>query len=82
MLIKVGFAAESENIIRNAKKKLLEKGAQLIVANDITAKNTGFNSNNNQVTILDTYGNSEELPILTKYEVADILLDRILPYLH
>ena len=82
MLLKVGFAAESENIIENAKKKLFDKGVALIVANDITAKDSGFHADTNRVIILDTKGNIEKLPLLTKYEVANILLDRILTHLN
>ncbi|MDD4874595.1 MAG: bifunctional phosphopantothenoylcysteine decarboxylase/phosphopantothenate--cysteine ligase CoaBC, partial [Dehalococcoidales bacterium] len=64
--IKVGFAAESENIVENASVKLKEKGLDLIVANDITAKDSGFGTDTNKVTIIDNKGKVEELPLLTK----------------
>jgi len=51
--LKVGFAAESENIIENASKKLKEKGLHLIVANDITDKESGFGADTNRVIIID-----------------------------
>ncbi|MCJ7769238.1 MAG: bifunctional phosphopantothenoylcysteine decarboxylase/phosphopantothenate--cysteine ligase CoaBC, partial [Dehalococcoidales bacterium] len=61
--IKVGFAAESEDLIANAKKKLKEKDLDLIVANDITAKDSGFSADTNKVTIIDKSGKLEDLPL-------------------
>jgi phosphopantothenoylcysteine decarboxylase/phosphopantothenate--cysteine ligase len=75
--IKVGFAAESEDIIANARRKLAEKGLDLIVANDITDKESGFGADTNKVTIIDKEGKVEKLPLLTKREVADGVLDRV-----
>jgi phosphopantothenoylcysteine decarboxylase/phosphopantothenate--cysteine ligase len=75
--IKVGFAAESENIIENAAIKLKEKGLHLIVANDITSEDSGFGSDNNRVIIIDRKEVTEELPLLSKREVADRILDRV-----
>jgi len=75
--IKVGFAAESENIIENALTKMKEKGLHLIVANDITATDSGFGADTNRVIIIDKKEETEELPLLTKREVADRILDRI-----
>ncbi|MDD4924015.1 MAG: phosphopantothenoylcysteine decarboxylase, partial [Dehalococcoidales bacterium] len=75
--IKVGFAAESENIIENALTKLKEKGLHLIVVNDITSKDSGFGSETNCVTIIDRKEGMEELPLLNKREVADRILDRV-----
>jgi phosphopantothenoylcysteine decarboxylase/phosphopantothenate--cysteine ligase len=76
-IIKVGFAAESEDIAANARRKLMEKGLDLIVANDITDPDSGFGADNNKVTIIDKEGKVEELPLLTKREVADRVLDRV-----
>lgn len=76
-LIKVGFAAESEDLIANAKKKLKEKGLDLIVANDITDKDSGFGADTNKVVIIDKNGKIEELPLMNKREVADKILDRV-----
>ena len=76
-VLRVGFAAETDNLISNAKKKLMEKGLALIVANDVTKPESGFNVDTNQVTILDSHGGSEELPILPKSMVGDKILDRV-----
>ncbi len=76
-LIKVGFAAESENLIRNATAKLKEKGLDLIVANDITAIDSGFDVDDNKVILIDCMGNKEELPLMSKSEVAHRVLDKV-----
>jgi phosphopantothenoylcysteine decarboxylase/phosphopantothenate--cysteine ligase len=75
--VKVGFAAESENLLKNAQAKLKAKKLDLIVANDITAKDSGFGADTNQVTIIDKQGNTEQLPLLSKREVAEQVLDRV-----
>jgi phosphopantothenoylcysteine decarboxylase/phosphopantothenate--cysteine ligase len=75
--IKVGFAAESEDMISNARKKLEQKGLDLIVANDITAADSGFDVDTNEVTLIDRNGKTEELPLMTKREVAERILDRV-----
>ncbi len=75
--IKVGFAAESEDLVANAKLKLEKKQLDLIVANDITSPESGFNTETNKVTIIDRKGNTDELPLLTKREVAEKVLDRV-----
>jgi len=75
--IKVGFAAESSNLVENAKQKLQQKGLALIVANDITASDSGFGTDTNRVTIIDREGKIDSLPLLPKREVADKVLDRV-----
>lgn len=75
--IKVGFAAESENLIANAKKKLATKRLDLIIANDITKLDSGFDADTNRVIIIDKKGKTEELPLLSKREVADKVLDKV-----
>jgi len=75
--IRVGFAAESENMVANAKKKLADKKLDLIVANDITAKDSGFGVDTNKVTIIAKKGKAESLPLMSKREVADKILDRV-----
>jgi phosphopantothenoylcysteine decarboxylase / phosphopantothenate---cysteine ligase len=80
-LVRVGFAAESEDLIANAGAKLRAKGLDLIAANDITLSDSGFGADNNRVTIIDRAGRKEELPLLPKYRVAHLLLDRLLPLL-
>jgi phosphopantothenoylcysteine decarboxylase/phosphopantothenate--cysteine ligase len=74
----VGFAAESRDLIANAQKKLREKSLDLIVANDITAKDAGFSVDTNRVTLIDADGHVEELPLLSKVEVAERVLERVL----
>lgn len=79
--VKVVFAAETENMVENAVGKLKRKGAQLIVANDVTATDAGFGTDDNRVTILDLDGGAEELPLMSKYDVAVRVLDRVVPLL-
>jgi len=75
--IKVGFAAESSNLVENAKQKLKQKGLALIVGNDITASDNGFSADSNRVTIIDREGKVDSLPLMPKREVADKILDRV-----
>jgi len=72
-----GFAVESENLMENAKAKMLEKNMDLIVANDVTKEGAGFQSDTNVVKILSRDGDVEDLPMMDKIEVADRILDRI-----
>jgi len=58
-------------------KKVKRKGLDLIVANDITEKDCGFGTETNRVTIIDSKGKAEELPLLPKGEVADRILDQL-----
>ena len=76
-LVKVGFAAESENLIENAKAKIASKDLDLIVANDITAKDSGFASDTNRATLIHASGATEKLPLMYKYDVANAILDRV-----
>jgi phosphopantothenoylcysteine decarboxylase / phosphopantothenate---cysteine ligase len=75
--IKVGFAAESANLEENAREKLKQKGLDLIVANDISSGDSGFDVDTNRVTIIDKEGGVDGLPLLTKHEVAERVLDRV-----
>jgi phosphopantothenoylcysteine decarboxylase/phosphopantothenate--cysteine ligase len=72
----VGFAAETHNVRAEAKRKLREKNLDLIVANDVTAPGAGFEVETNRVTIFDSHS-EEQLPLLTKREVAEHIMDRI-----
>jgi phosphopantothenoylcysteine decarboxylase/phosphopantothenate--cysteine ligase len=72
----VGFAAESQDLIQNARAKLAAKNMDLIVANDITAPEAGFAAETNRVTLLDRTGDVLELPLLHKAEVAEAILSR------
>ncbi|MCI5551740.1 MAG: bifunctional phosphopantothenoylcysteine decarboxylase/phosphopantothenate--cysteine ligase CoaBC [Clostridiales bacterium] len=72
----VGFAAETNNVIENAQGKLKRKALDLIVANDVTRAGAGFDVDTNIVTLIDGEG-MKELPMMTKREVADGILDRV-----
>ena len=80
--IVVGFSAETENIIKNAKMKIKEKYCDLIVANDVSQKEYGFNSNFNKVTIIDKKGKIKSIPKNKKSYIANaiakIILDKLL----
>ena len=73
----VGFAAESENIVENAKKKLESKKLDMIVANDITKKGAGFATSTNSVIIIDKSGNIKETGLLTKTRIAQEILNML-----
>ena len=75
--IRVGFAAESNDIVANAKKKLEKKKLDMIVANDITAADSGFGVDTNKVILIDKKGKVEKLPLMSKREVADRILDGV-----
>lgn len=75
--ILVGFCAETENLIEEAKRKLKEKNLDLIVANDITQQGAGFEVDTNIVSIIDREGKVESLPKLPKAQVAKLIWDRI-----
>ena len=74
----VGFAAETDDLLAYAKEKLHAKGLDLLVANDVTAPGSGFGSDNNRVWLLTREADPDELPLLSKRDVADRILDRIL----
>ncbi len=76
-LVKVAFAAETQDLIANAEKKLAAKGARLIVANDVTAADAGFGTDTNRITILDDQGGREVVPLMSKYGCATRILDRV-----
>ena len=71
----VGFAAETENVLDNARRKMETKNLDWIVANDVTAEGAGFDGDTNVVTFLGRRGQEMVLPLLTKREVAERLLD-------
>lgn len=73
----VGFAAESQDLLDNAQKKLERKRLDLIVANDISASDAGFAVETNRVVLLSPDGGREELPLMTKIEVAELLVSRV-----
>jgi phosphopantothenoylcysteine decarboxylase/phosphopantothenate--cysteine ligase len=75
--VTVGFAAESRDLLDNAAEKLKSKRLNMIVANDITAQDAGFGTDTNRVTIIHENGDRDTLPLLSKAEVADAILERI-----
>ena len=76
-LVKVGFAAESEDLETNARAKLHSKRLHLIAANDITAEGSGFASDTNRVVLFDSDGRREDLGLLPKYDAGNKILDRV-----
>ncbi len=76
-VVRVGFAAESQNLLAYARDKVARKGLDLIVANDITAVGAGFGTDTNLVTLIDASERVESLPLLSKYDVAMRILDRV-----
>lgn len=80
-IVKVGFAAETGDLVANARAKLLDKSLDLIAGNDVTAPGSGFAVDTNQVTIIDASGAVEALPLLSKYDVAHRVLDRVVALL-
>ena len=74
----VGFAMETENLVENAKDKMIARDMDLIVANELGLPGSGFQHDTNIVKIIDKSGNIEELPLMNKKDVADRILDRIL----
>jgi phosphopantothenoylcysteine decarboxylase/phosphopantothenate--cysteine ligase len=75
--IVVGFAAESHDVLAAARRKLARKGCDLLVANDISRRDSGFETDQNAVLLLTPDGEVEELPLLPKSEVAARIFDRI-----
>lgn len=73
----VGFAAETEDLMANAIQKLRQKNLDMIVANDVSREDAGFESDTNLVKIIYRDGHIEDLPLMMKGEVADHVLDRI-----
>jgi phosphopantothenoylcysteine decarboxylase/phosphopantothenate--cysteine ligase len=80
-IIKIGFAAESRDLVKNARGKLLNKNLDLIIANDISTKDSGFGVDSNRVTIIGKNGIMKELPLHTKYEVGHRILDELIEIL-
>lgn len=74
----IGFAAETEELLKHALEKLQKKNLDMIVANDVTQVGAGFDGDTNQVRFMMADGTVEELPLMSKTEVAESLLDRVL----
>jgi phosphopantothenoylcysteine decarboxylase/phosphopantothenate--cysteine ligase len=80
-VFRVGFAAEGSDLAAKGLEKMKRKGLQAIVANDISRKDIGFGSDHNEGVMLFADGTREELPRMTKREMADRILDLIKPRL-
>ena len=72
------FSAETDDLIENAKKKLVSKNADMVVANDVTKEGAGFNVDTNIATIITRDGKVFDYDIMQKNRLAEIILDRIL----
>jgi len=77
----IGFAAESQNLLKNARNKLQAKKLDLIVANNIAALDAGFAVDNNRITLLFPDGRAEPMPLMSKTEVAQVVMERVLKML-
>jgi phosphopantothenoylcysteine decarboxylase/phosphopantothenate--cysteine ligase len=73
----VGFAAETDDLLARAQQKLLDKNLDFIVANDVSQKDRGMESDRNAVTVLDRAGGRHEVPLADKRVVAEAILDRV-----
>lgn len=73
----VGFALETGDVVANAREKMEAKGFHLMVANDASEPGAGFEVETNRVTLLDTRGGAEALPLMSKHDVAEAVLDRV-----
>ena len=73
----VGFAAETNQLVKRAKRKLCVKRLDLIVANDVTEPGAGFGTDTNRVTLVEKGGRVESLPLMAKREVAHLILDAV-----
>lgn len=81
-LVRVGFAAETEDIAANAARKLAAKDLDILVANDVARSDIGFQAPDNEVTLYHRDGTVEELPFQAKRAVADAIWDRAAPLIH
>jgi phosphopantothenoylcysteine decarboxylase/phosphopantothenate--cysteine ligase len=77
----IGFAAESQDIMKNAQKKLESKHLDIIAVNDITSPVAGFGTDTNKVSLLFADGSSEDLPLMKKSEVADKIMQTLINWL-
>lgn len=79
--IVVGFAAETEDLAERARQKLAAKNLDLIVANDVSEPGAGFDSDQNRALLIGRQGDEEQLPLLSKREVAERVLDRVIDHI-
>lgn len=74
----VGFAAETDNAIENGRKKLIEKNLDMVVVNDLKDEGAGFEVDTNKVTLIDRKGKVSEFPLMSKIEVSERIIDKII----
>jgi phosphopantothenoylcysteine decarboxylase/phosphopantothenate--cysteine ligase len=75
--VTIGFCAETEDLEKNAHKKLRAKHLDWIVANEVGKPDSGFESDTNRVTILSADGSAQSLPLMDKYAVAEAVIERL-----
>lgn len=80
-LVRVGFAAETNDLVVNAQSKLVKKHLDLLVANDVSRQDSGFGTETNKVLIFHAHGEMEDLPVMSKMEVAATIWDRVVSLL-
>ena len=80
--ILVGFAAETDNIIEHAMGKLTKKNLDFIVVNDVSREGAGFKTDTNIASIIDKSGEIIEYPLMSKSELATVILDKIVKLLN
>ena len=80
-LVKVAFAAETGDAATKGAAKMAAKGAVITVANDVTEPGSGFGTDTNRVDIVHADGSIEPLPLMSKYDVGNAILDRVKPHL-
>jgi phosphopantothenoylcysteine decarboxylase/phosphopantothenate--cysteine ligase len=76
-LVTIGFAAESQDLLANARGKLTAKKLDMIVANDITSEGSGFKGETNDVLLVYPDGSSQDLPLMSKTEVSETVMQNI-----
>jgi phosphopantothenoylcysteine decarboxylase/phosphopantothenate--cysteine ligase len=76
-IVLVGFAMETKDLLANAREKLKKKNMDLIVANSLREEGAGFQTDTNKITIIDREGNVQSLPVMTKIEAAEKILERV-----
>lgn len=76
-IVLVGFAMETKNLLANAREKLKKKNMDLIVANSLREEGAGFQTDTNKITIIDREGDVQSLPVMTKIEAAEKILERV-----
>lgn len=79
--VSIGFAAETEHLLENAAEKMKKKSLDMIVANDISQPGSGFEVDTNQVTLLMKDGTQQKNPLLSKLEVADLIIKKLINWL-